>query len=285
MSDPQENQKIRATVSRAYAKAVLKQQPSCCGPSCCAPDSAGGVAAQTAGYTDEQLGSVGGATEVASFGCGNPVAFTGVGPGDVVVDLGSGAGLDLLLASKLVGPEGKVIGVDMTDEMIARARQTAATAGATNVEVRKGIIEDLPVESGTVDHVISNCVINLSPEKPRVFKEIARVLKPGGRMVVSDIVVEDFPDELRGMAALHSACVAGAVSEAEYLEGLEAAGLTEVEVQDRFTYDAMQIAGIVASELDLGEELMSDLGDRSLEQVCESIAGKVHSIRVHARKR
>ena len=144
---------------------------------------------------------------------------------------------------------------------------------------------ELPVESGTVDHVISNCVINLSPEKPRVFKEIARVLKPGGRMVVSDIVVEDFPDELRGMAALHSACVAGAVSEAEYLEGLEAAGLTEVEVQDRFTYDAMQIAGIVASELDLGEELMSDLGDRSLEQVCESIAGKVHSIRVHARKR
>ena len=221
---------------------------------------------------------------VPSFGCGNPVAFTEVGAGDVVVDLGSGAGLDLLLASKIVGAEGKVIGVDMTDEMIARARQTAATAGATNVEVRKGIIEDLPVESGSVDWVISNCVINLSPEKPRVFAEIARVLKPGGRMVVSDIVVEGFPEELRGVAALHSACVAGAVSESEYLAGLEAAGLEDVEVSDRFTYDAAQLAAIVASDLDLGDELTGALGDTSLERVCETVAGKVHSVRVHARK-
>jgi arsenite methyltransferase len=284
MSKQEGNEKIRATVSKAYANAILRQS-SCCGPTCCSPQPAGaGAAATTAGYTDDQLSTAAGAEAVPSFGCGNPVAFTEVQAGDVVVDLGSGAGLDLLLASKAVGPGGKVVGVDMTDEMIERARKTASTAGAQNIEIRKGIIEDLPVESATVDHVISNCVINLSPEKPRVFAEIARVLRPGGRMVVSDIVVEDFPDELRDLAALRSACIAGAVGEAEYLGGLREAGLEAVAVADRFTYDGPQIAAILASELDLAEELQADLGERKLEEVCESLAGKVHSVRVHARK-
>ncbi|MGH6961179.1 MAG: methyltransferase domain-containing protein, partial [Dongiaceae bacterium] len=160
-----EPERIRQSVSAAYTRAV-EQQTGCCGPK--------GVAAKLAGYGAE----AGALTEANqdSFGCGKPLAFSEVRQGDTVLDLGSGAGLDLLLASGRVGPTGRVIGVDMTDAMIDRARANVARQGATNVEVRKGLIEDLPVESSSVDWVISNCVLNLSPDKPRVFAEIARVL-------------------------------------------------------------------------------------------------------------
>ena len=148
-------------------------------------------------------------------------------------------------AAKKVGPKGRASGVDMTDEMIARAKENVALSGLTNVDVRKGIIEALPVDSESVDWVISNCVINLSPEKPKVFAEIARVLKPGGCMLVSDIVVKELSDVIRKNQALYNSCVAGAVTEEEYLAGLREAGLVDAEVRERLVSDASQIAPLL----------------------------------------
>ena len=276
---------IRGEVSRSYAKKVT----STTGAGCCSSPATPGVIAELAGYTNEQLVALPPDAVASSFGCGNPVAFAEVQPGQVVVDLGSGAGIDLLLAAKKVGPEGRVIGIDMTDEMIERARQNAADAGLTNVEVRKGIIEELPVESGTVDWVISNCVINLSPEKDRVFAEIARVLKPGGAMLVSDIIVEELPDWARDSQALYSACVSGAVREEEYLEGLRAAGMTAVEIKERQTFGADQIAACVTED-DLGAESCasgccgSEMPREAVLQLAESLADKVWSARIYAEK-
>jgi SAM-dependent methyltransferase len=225
---------------------------------------------------------------VNSFGCGNPLAFAEVAPGEVVLDLGSGAGIDLLLAARRVGPGGRVIGIDMTDEMIAKARQNIAAAGFANVEVRKGLIEDLPVESSSVDWVISNCVINLSPEKDRVFAEIVRVLKPGGRVSISDIVVDEMPDWLRQNAAAYCACLGGAIPEEAYRAGLRAAGLGDVEVTDRLVYTKEQLLELVESELDGGVAPSSgccsvSLGDLA-RQLAPGFEGKVWSARFAARK-
>ena len=242
---------VRETVSDTYARAVENPNGGCCGASPAAgmPEGSKGVAVQMAGYAKDELSDLPEDALVNSFGCGNPMAFSNVKEGDVVLDLGSGAGIDLLLAAKKVGPTGRVIGVDMTDAMIEHAQRNIAEAGVDNVEVRKGLIEDLPVEDSSVDWVISNCVINLSPEKERVFAEIARVLKPGGRMAVSDIVVDTLPDWAKESAELYCSCVSGAIPEREYLAGLEAAGLTEVKVTDRMVYDAGQVAEIVRSEV------------------------------------
>jgi SAM-dependent methyltransferase len=167
----------------------------------------------------------------------------------------------------------------MTDEMIAKANENIAASGFSNAEVRKGIIEDLPVNAESVDWVISNCVINLSPEKDRVFAEIARVLRPGGRMVVSDIVVEDLPESVRTNPTYYSACVAGAISEAEYVDGLRRAGLEDVEVRERLVYDACQIADLIESET-------CCCGDGAGEATgaAQSLPGKVWSAQFHARK-
>ena len=217
---------IRKNVSDAYTRAV-RQGTGCCGPK--------GVAARLAGYGAEAADVPEALAD--SFGCGNPVAFSDVGAGDTVLDLGSGAGLDLLLAAEKVGPSGRVIGVDMTDAMIERARGNAARAGAVHVDVRKGHIEDLPVEPGSVDWVISNCVINLSPDKPAVFREAHRVLKPGGRLVVSDIVTEgELPEAVRNDAALYCACVGGATSKERYLEAIRAAGFARFELLKEVPY-------------------------------------------------
>ena len=187
---------------------------------------------------------------MTSFGCGNPLAFAGVQAGETIVDLGSGAGYDLLVAAAKVGPEGQVIGVDMTDAMIEAARANAAQAGQHQIEVRKGLIEELPVADGTADWVISNCVINLSPEKHRVFAEIDRVLKPGGRFSISDIVAEDLPLEVQTHAKAYAACVAGAIPEETYVAGLMAAGLTDIEVSERHVYSAAEIRTFVGAEIE-----------------------------------
>jgi len=269
--DPNE---LRRQVSAAYAQALRQAQEE--GGACCF--SPAGTAAQTAGYTEEDRAGLDEAS-ASSFGCGNPLAFARVKEGETVLDLGSGAGFDLLLASRKVGPQGRVVGVDMTDEMIEAARRNAEKAGCSNVEVRKGIIEDLPVDDAEVDHVISNCVINLSPDKAKVFAEIARVLRPGGRFAVSDIMAEDLPEELRREARAYSACIGGAVSEAEYVAGLRAAGLVDVEVTERRVYDLTELRGIVGSDLQAaGHE--QDLLDRRLE----AAVGRVHSAKVSGRK-
>jgi arsenite methyltransferase len=270
---------VRRDVAKAYADAVTAPpKRGCCGS---APVQKG-VAVKLGGYSSEELAALPEEAVVNSFGCGNPLALAGLKPGEVVLDLGSGAGIDLLLAAKKVGPKGRVIGVDMTDEMIAKAEESIRSGDFSNVEVRKGLIEDLPVESSSVDWVISNCVINLSPEKARVFREIARVLKPGGQMLVSDIVAKELPEEVRRMADLYSSCIGGAISEEDYLAGLREAGLADVEVRDRLIYDADQLQGIAESDL---ESVCSCAeGKAKLPAVARSLAGKVWSAKVYARK-
>ena len=168
----------------------------------------------------------------ASLGCGNPVATVELREGETVLDLGSGGGIDVLLSAKRVGPTGTVYGIDMTDEMLALAQENARSAGATNARFLRGVIEDIPLPAASVDVVISNCVVNLSPEKGRVLREIARVLRPGGRVAISDIVAENrLAPADRAERGSHVGCIAGALSVSEYREGLEAVGLVEVEVE------------------------------------------------------
>jgi len=281
-----ESERVRDDVSRAYARAVTAG--SCCCGGAAAPR---GAVAQLAGYSDEELRSLPADAATNAFGCGNPVAMSEIGEGEVVLDLGSGAGIDILLAARKVGPTGKVIGVDMTDEMTARARENIEAAGLSErVEVRRGIIEELPVEDGSVDWVISNCAINLSPEKYRVFAEIARVLKSGGRMLVSDIVAEDLPDWIRGSAELYSSCVAGAIGEQEYIAGLRAAGLTDVEVRARLVYDAAQLEAFVEDDVAPLEETCcspgccAPIGKKRIEEGIRQVQGKIWSARFFARK-
>jgi arsenite methyltransferase len=185
--------------------------------------------AHAIGYTEEDLALAGDAN--LGLGCGNPLALTQIQPGMTVLDLGSGAGFDAFLAWNRVGPTGRVIGVDMTDDMLALARQNADKRGATNVEFRKGFIEKLPVDSNSVDYVISNCVINLSTDKPAVFAEIARVLKPGGRFAVSDIVLlKALPEELAKNISAYVGCISGASMLTEYLSMALAAGLHDLNI-------------------------------------------------------
>jgi ubiquinone/menaquinone biosynthesis C-methylase UbiE len=168
----------------------------------------------------------------ASLGCGNPTALIDLRPGEIVLDLGSGGGIDVLLSARRVGPTGKAYGLDMTDEMLELARRNAAEADAGNVEFLKGQIEEIPLPDASVDVVISNCVINLSTDKPAVLREVARVLRPGGRFAVSDVVVQGsgLGDQVRSLLDLWAGCVAGALTERQYRDYLEAAGLLDVEV-------------------------------------------------------
>lgn len=183
-----------------------------------------------------------------SFGCGNPLAFSKLKEGDVVLDLGSGAGLDLIIAAKKVKEAGKVIGVDMTDEMLERARRNIEKENLKNIELKKGFIEDLPIEDSSVDWVFSNCVINLSPEKSKVFKEIHRVLKKDGEFVISDIVVERFPLFLRFFTPFLTACVSGAISEKKYIESAQEQGLKNIKVLSRMVYEEAQIKQIIEDD-------------------------------------
>ena len=271
----QAEQETRKQVADAYAAAIRQAQQG--SGSCCGPATPAGTVAKLAGYEAEL--DTHGEAGASSFGCGNPLAFAGVEKGLAVLDLGSGAGFDLLIAADKVGAQGKVIGVDMTDAMIEVARDNIRKAGRDNIEVRKGLIEELPVEDGSVDWVISNCVINLSPEKERVFKEIERVLAPGGRFSVSDIVAQDLPQWVLENAQAYASCVAGAISEDEYIAGLRAAGLVEIEVSERIVYDADQICGLVESDLQSFGIDTKHLGGAFAE-----LAGKVQSIRISGRK-
>jgi N-acetylglutamate synthase-like GNAT family acetyltransferase len=226
-----------------------------------------------AGYGEADLKSLPADAVQNSFGCGNPLAFAGVAPGQTVLDIGSGAGIDCLIAAERVGPAGRVIGLDMTPEMIKRARGNASEAGVSNVEFRLGEAEKMPVEDGSVDWVISNCVINLSPDKPAVFREIARVLRPEGRISISDIVAEALPAPVRQSRDAWTGCLAGAISEPAYVRGLEDAGLRGVRVSSRIVYEASQLAGLFAS---------SSCGCGSpadAEALARTAAGKIWSAR------
>jgi len=280
------SQSVRQSVMESYAAIVSSDSPACC-----EPGVQKGVAVKKAGYDEADLASLPEDAVVNSFGCGNPLAFSGVGEGDVVLDLGSGAGIDLLLAAKKVGPSGHVIGVDMTDEMLDRARANIAASGLENIEVRKGLIEELPVDTASVDWVISNCVINLSPEKERVFAEIARVLKPGGHMLISDLVAEELPPDVREDPILLCSCVAGAISEDDYCEGLRRTGLVDVEVRERIKYDVEQLEGVVTSDVDPHVDLDTCCGSTggsngrsSLRSRIRDLTDLIWSAKIHARK-
>lgn len=214
---------IRQTVRASYGE-IARTSSGCCGPGAAASSSS------RLGYGEAELEAVPEGADLG-LGCGNPVALASLAPGEVVVDLGAGAGLDALIAAQRVGPEGRVIGVDMTPEMLTRARKNAVEAGVHGyVEFREGLIEALPVASETVDVVISNCVVNLSPDKPAAFREAFRVLKPGGRLAISDIVLSaPLPEEVLGLAETYIACVAGAALEEDYFAGLRAAGFVDIE--------------------------------------------------------
>jgi arsenite methyltransferase len=250
MADEQVRAEVRTTYAEA-ARAVVAgtgttalavvDGASCCGPAepwCCGGDAAEvepSFGAQL--YSADEQGELPVEAVAASLGCGNPMMVADLRPGERVLDLGSGGGVDVLLSARRVGPDGFAYGVDMTDEMLELARANAAKAGATNVEFLKGVIEDVPLPDASVDVVISNCVVNLSTDKPAVLAEMHRVLVPGGRIGISDVVAEDHltPGD-RAERGSFVGCIAGALSRREYLDGLTAAGFADAEVT--FTHDA-----------------------------------------------
>lgn len=266
---PQDADDIRQLVREGYARVVEEL------------DAADAARAEELGrrigYSDEQLGAV---PEGANLGvgCGNPTAIDALRAGDTVVDLGAGAGMDAFLAARQVGPTGFVIGVDMTDAMLAKARENARKTGVTNVEFRKGNIEALPVEDESVDAIISNCVINLSPEKDRVYREAFRVLRPGGRLMVSDIVLErPLPAAVVESIDAYLGCVGGASLRAEYLETIAKAGFREVRVEREAHF---------ADAISLDDPAVQDVMDRlaiSWEEV-KRYADAVTSLHIFAVK-
>ncbi len=232
---------IKSVVRDSYAK-IASKGGSCCDPksSCCGSSTAKSIS-EMIGYTKEEINAVPEGANLG-LGCGNPIALASLKEGEVVLDLGSGAGFDCFLAADKVGEKGRVIGVDMTPEMLAKARENAKKGEYTNVEFRLGEIENLPVGDNSVDIVISNCVINLVPDKERAFKETFRVLKPGGRIMISDIVLlGEIPDSVRNSVEAYVGCVSGAMMKDEYLECIKSAGFQNVSVIDEssFSFDCM----------------------------------------------
>ena len=264
---------IRDRVREHYADIARSAGvSSCCGPNCSTEETSKAV-----GYSASELESIPEAANLG-VGCGNPTAVAEIRQGETVVDLGSGGGIDCFLASNATGPNGRVIGIDMTDEMLDRARRNAEQGGFTNVEFRKGFIEELPLDDASADLVISNCVINLSPDKPRVFREIHRALKPGGRMVISDIVVtEVLPEVVQKSVEAYVGCIAGALHLDDYLGAIRAAGFSKVEVISRDSY-----GNIVAGDSDLVARFADELGTDTAS--VERWASAVVSLRVRAVK-
>jgi len=223
-------EEIKKAVQSSYARVALQNIP-CCGSnsSCCGSAPAAEISRRI-GYSDAELQAVPDGANLG-LGCGNPLALASLKEGEVVLDLGSGAGFDCFLAASRVGLNGKVIGVDMTPEMIEKARQNAVRGNFTNIEFRLGEIEKLPVADDQIDIIISNCVINLSPDKPKVFREAFRVLKPGGRLMVSDMVLlKKLPEVIRKSVEAYVGCIAGALLKRDYLAAVEAAGFKQIQV-------------------------------------------------------
>ena len=269
--------RIKDIVREGYAK-VARGQGSCCGPSsaCCSGAAAESIS-ERIGYSKDDFRSVPEGANLG-LGCGNPLAHASLKEGETVLDLGAGAGFDCFLAARRVGQRGKIIGVDMTPEMVERARENARKCGAGNVEFRLGEIEKLPVEDNSVDIVISNCVINLSPDKPRVFREAFRTLKPGGRLMVSDIVLtRELPEEIRNSVSAYVGCISGAVRKDDYLAAIQAAGFGKIAVLEERPFPIADMANDVTARAVVKAYGTSPGKIRQLE-------GSVVSIKVRASK-
>jgi len=257
--------KIKKIVREGYAK-IARQKSSCCG----GPDLPQDISKQI-GYTEKELKVVPEGANLG-LGCGNPIALASLKEGEVVLDFGSGAGLDCFLAADKVGKNGKVIGVDMTPEMIEKARENARKGNYKNVEFRLGEIENLPVTDNTVDVVISNCVINLSPDKKKVFHEAFRVLKPGGRLMISDIVLlKELPDAIKDSVEAYIGCLSGAIMRGEYTGLIEEAGFKEVKIVDktRFPIECMandQTVKAIIENAKISPEKLKEIGS-SVESI------------------
>lgn len=272
------NTDVKIIVKDRYSK-IANQGLSCCGPisTCCSSGNMSQAISRGIGYSDEEIESVPEGANLG-LGCGNPVALASLKEGDIVLDLGSGAGFDCFLAADKVGKNGKVIGVDMTPEMVTKARENARKGGYSNVEFRLGEIENLPAADSSVDVIISNCVINLSPDKKQVFTDAFRVLKPGGRIMISDIVLlRDLPDVVLNSIEAYVSCISGAMLKDEYLKTIKDAGLKDVTIIDEtvFPVDYMlndPIAQEVIGKLDISSQEIKD------------IAGSVVSVKVSAIK-
>jgi ubiquinone/menaquinone biosynthesis C-methylase UbiE len=271
-------EKVRKIVRKRYGN-VAKNSSSCCAssdsPCGCTPVTSGDISRKI-GYSEEELSSVPEGANLG-LGCGNPIALASLKEGETVLDLGSGAGFDCFLAAKKVGKKGKVIGVDMTPEMLDKARANARKGRYANVEFRLGEIENLPIADKSVDVIISNCVINLSPNKRQVFKEAYRVLAPKGRLMVSDIVLlDELPKELKENAQAYTSCISGAELKEKYLNFIKEAGFKEVKVIDETNFPSDFIAS------DTTQELIKTLGI-SAEKIKE-IGNSIVSIKVSAIK-
>lgn len=266
---------MREKVQEKYGQ-IAAASGSCCGSKqagCSAAPSAGDLSAGV-GYSESELASIPQEANLG-LGCGNPVALASLQRGETVLDLGSGGGIDCFLAARRVGPEGKVIGVDMTPEMIHLARENAQKSDLNNVEFRLGEIENLPLANDAVDVAISNCVINLSPDKEQVFREIYRVLKRGGRMMVSDIVLNgELPERVKESAAAYTGCIGGALKREDYLAAIAKAGFTQVEIvaENGIPVDLWASFPVPAEEKSLSREEI------------KTALGAIASVKVSARK-
>jgi len=258
-------EELKEAVKRGYGK-IAKQGNSCCAPAslCCGGTVPTQDIGWKIGYSDEELQAVPEGANLG-LGCGNPVALASIEEGEIVIDLGSGAGFDCFLASSKVGRHGRVVGVDMTPEMVMKARENARKGSYSNVEFRLGEIENLPVEEDLADLVISNCVINLSPNKDRVFAEAYRVLKPGGRLMVSDIVLlKPLPSPILNSIEAYVGCIAGAAMKTDYLEAMRAAGFQDVMVIDEtlFPIECMAnapTAQAIVKDLSISPEMIREV--------------------------
>jgi len=271
-------EEIKKNVREGYAQ-VAKSGSSCCAPqsSCSCSSNVTTEASKRIGYSDQEIESVPDGANLG-LGCGNPTALASLKQGEVVLDLGSGAGFDCFLAANIVGKSGKVIGVDMTPEMIEKARENARRGGYKNVEFRLGEIETLPVPDNHIDVIISNCVINLSPEKDRVFQEAFRVLKPGGRLMVSDIVLlNELPDSIKESVGAYIGCVAGASKKDDYLGLIKAAGFKDVYVADETSF-----ASSTGATDPIVESLVNDLGIAKSD--LKTLGHSIKSVKVQAIK-
>jgi len=267
-----DDERIVDEVKARYGRIAEGSESSCCGPAPCCGSIEESVSAGI-GYTPADLAAVPEGANLG-LGCGAPLAFLDPRPGETVLDLGSGAGFDAFLAARKVGPSGRVIGVDMTPAMIERARGNAVKAGLGNVEFREGRLEALPVESASVDAITSNCVINLVPDKAKVFVEAARVLRAGGRLVVSDIVLDGrLPEALERDVLAYVGCVAGAMQRHAYFGALEAAGFTAVELLKDVDYVSTMLAAVPGDV----QTLLERTGTRE-----EDVRGKVRSVTYRA---